>query len=73
MSRCYAGDPEWFRNGKRDMDRTTRFWDRIAERYARQPIADEAAYQKKLEQTREYLRPDSWVGATMSRRGSTPC
>ncbi len=34
------------------------FWDRIAERYARQPIADQAAYQRKLEVSREYFRPD---------------
>lgn len=40
------------------MDQSIRFWDRIAERYARQPIADEAAYRKKLQVTREYLRPD---------------
>lgn len=36
----------------------SRFWDRLAERYARQPIADEAAYQHKLRVTRGYLRPD---------------
>jgi ubiquinone/menaquinone biosynthesis C-methylase UbiE len=35
-----------------------RFWDRLAERYARQPIADEAVYQRKLQLTRDYLRPD---------------
>jgi len=38
-----------------------RFWDRMAERYARQPIADEAAYQRKLQITRDYLRPDMAV------------
>ncbi len=35
-----------------------RFWDKMADRYARQPIADEAAYQRKLQITRDYLRPD---------------
>jgi ubiquinone/menaquinone biosynthesis C-methylase UbiE len=40
------------------MGRSSRFWDSIAERYSRQPIADEAAYQKKLRVTREYLEPD---------------
>lgn len=35
-----------------------RFWDRLADRYARQPIADEAAYRTKLEVTRSYLKPD---------------
>lgn len=40
------------------MEQSAKFWDRIAKRYSRQPIADEATYQKKLEITREYLRPD---------------
>lgn len=34
-----------------------RFWDRIADSYARRPIADEGAYQKKLAITQQYLRP----------------
>lgn len=38
-----------------------RFWDRIAERYARQPIADSAHYERKLALTQQYLRPDSRV------------
>ena len=38
-----------------------RFWDRMAERYAQQPIADEAAYQRKLQITRDYLQPDMTV------------
>lgn len=38
-----------------------KFWDRIAKRYARQPVADEAAYRTKLEKTREYLTADSEV------------
>ncbi len=40
------------------MNRTAKFWDRISEGYSKQPIADEAAYQKKLEVTRDYLTPD---------------
>jgi len=40
------------------MNETARFWDRIAERYSKQPITDQAAYEKKLQATREYLRPD---------------
>lgn len=35
-----------------------KFWDRHAEGYAKRPVADEEAYQKKLEITRGYLRPD---------------
>lgn len=47
------------------------FWDRIAERYARQPVADEASYQKKLEITRRYFRPDSQVMEFGCGTGST--
>jgi len=43
------------------MGRPTKFWDRIAERYAKRPVADEASYQKKLQVTQEYLRPDMEV------------
>jgi len=35
-----------------------RFWDRMAARYSRSPIADEATYQEKLRITRSYLQPD---------------
>lgn len=35
-----------------------RFWDKMADKYARQPIADEAAYERKLAITRSHLRPD---------------
>ena len=38
-----------------------RFWDKMADSYARQPIADEAAYQAKLKVTQSYLRPDMEV------------
>ncbi len=37
------------------MTDTSKFWDRIAERYAKQPIADQESYQKKVQITREYL------------------
>lgn len=47
------------------------FWDRIAKRYARTPIADEAAYQKKLEITRTDFRPDSRVLEFGCGTGST--
>lgn len=43
------------------MPRPTSFWDRIAERYARQKVADEASYERKLEVTRGYLQPDMAV------------
>jgi ubiquinone/menaquinone biosynthesis C-methylase UbiE len=53
------------------MDKSTRFWDRIARRYSRQPIADEAAYQKKLEVTRQYFRPETEVLEIGCGTGST--
>mgnify|MGYP000132329826 CR=1 FL=1 len=53
------------------MEQTTKFWDRIAERYSRQPIADEAAYQKKLQVTREVFKPDMTVLEFGCGTGST--
>ncbi len=37
------------------MGTAKRFWDWHAERYAKQPIADEGSYRKKLEITQRYL------------------
>lgn len=53
------------------MTSASRFWDRIAGRYARSPIADEAAYQKKLAITRGYFRPDMEVLEFGCGTGST--
>ncbi len=53
------------------MDRSTKFWDRIAERYSKQPIADETAYQKKLQVTREYFQPNMEVLEFGCGTGST--
>jgi len=39
------------------MNNSAKFWDKVAERYSRQPVADEAAYQEKLQVTREYFQP----------------
>ena len=38
-----------------------KFWDRIAKKYARTPIKDEAYYQETLERSLSYLTPDSQV------------
>ncbi len=35
-----------------------KFWDRMAKRYARSPVGDEAAYQEKLRKTRAVLTPE---------------
>ena len=53
------------------MDRSSKFWDKIAERYSKQPVADEAAYQKKLQVTREYFRPHMEVLEFGCGTGST--
>lgn len=53
------------------MDYSAKFWDRIAKRYARQPIADEAAYQKKLKVTRQYFEPSMEVLELGCGTGST--
>jgi ubiquinone/menaquinone biosynthesis C-methylase UbiE len=47
------------------------FWDRIAARYSKKPVPDEAVYQRKLEVTREYFRPDMQVLEFGCGTGST--
>ena len=47
------------------------FWDLLAKRYSKQPIADQAAYEKKLEVTRSYLTPESEVFEFGCGTGST--
>ena len=34
------------------------FWDKLADKYASKPIADQTAYRTKLARTQEFLRPD---------------
>ena len=48
-----------------------KFWDRIAKRYEKKPVGDEAAYQTKLATTREYFRPDMQVLEIGCGTGST--
>ena len=58
----YAGDM---------MAQSAKFWDKVAERYAKRPLADEAAYQKKLQVTRKYFQPDMEVLEFGCGTGST--
>lgn len=53
------------------MARSAGFWNVIAGRYSRQPVADEAAYRHKLEVTRSYLRPEMEVLEFGCGTGST--
>ena len=43
------------------MAQPSRFWDRHAKGYAKRPVADEAAYQRKLKVTQDYLTLDMEV------------
>ena len=43
------------------MNHSTKFWDKIAESYSKQPVIDEAAYEKKLQITQAYFQADMEV------------
>ncbi|MGD1864610.1 MAG: class I SAM-dependent methyltransferase [Phormidesmis sp.] len=43
------------------MVQASQFWNKIADKYSKQPIADEVAYQKKLAVTRDYFRTEMEV------------
>jgi cyclopropane fatty-acyl-phospholipid synthase-like methyltransferase len=53
------------------MDRETAFWNKLADKYSRRPVADEAAYKKKLEVTRKYFEPNMEVLEIGCGTGST--
>ena len=43
------------------MNADTRFWDNFAEKYAKKPVGDVAAFEKKKAITRALLRPDATI------------
>lgn len=47
------------------------FWNVMAKNYAKSPVSDEAAYQKKLKKTRDLFRPDMDVLEIGCGTGST--
>ncbi|MBD3855784.1 MAG: class I SAM-dependent methyltransferase [Acidobacteria bacterium] len=53
------------------MNPSAKFWDRIANRYSKRPVADEESYQEKLRVTRTYFRPDMEVLEFGCGTGST--
>lgn len=53
------------------MNQDSRFWDRIADRYSRKPIADEETYKKKLQITRDYFHSDMEILEFGCGTGST--
>ena len=48
-----------------------KFWDFIAKKYARDPVANPVAYQKKLDITRQYMNKDMQVAELACGTGST--
>lgn len=53
------------------MQKDQKFWDKIAPKYARDPIADEAAYEQTLARTISYLDPQDRVLELGCGTGST--
>ncbi|GHA17255.1 methyltransferase [Devosia pacifica] len=53
------------------MAEDARFWNRMARRYAAQPVADQAVYEEKLHRTRRYLSSESQVLEFGCGTGST--
>lgn len=53
------------------MTHSSAFWDKVAERYSKKPVVDEAAYQEKLRITRDYFRSDMEVLEIGCGTGST--
>lgn len=53
------------------MTHSPAFWDRVAERYSKNPVSDEASYQEKLRVTRDYFRPNMEVLEIGCGTGST--
>jgi len=53
------------------MNQSAKFWDKLAKGYAKQPVADEQAYQQKLKLTQTYLEPQMEVMEFGCGTGST--
>ncbi|WP_176085417.1 class I SAM-dependent methyltransferase [Martelella sp. HB161492] len=47
------------------------FWDRLAARYAKSPVADQGGYERTLERTRSHLKRTDQVGELGCGTGST--
>jgi ubiquinone/menaquinone biosynthesis C-methylase UbiE len=53
------------------MSDSQKFWDKTAERYAKSPVSDQETYQRKLDETRSFLREDMQVLEFGCGTGST--
>lgn len=54
-----------------ETDKNAKFWNKLAQKYAAQPVKHQAAYQTKLERTQAYLTPDSKLFEFGCGTGST--
>lgn len=43
------------------MSKSDKFWDKVAEKYAKKPVPDEAIYQRKLSETQSFFSPDMHI------------
>lgn len=50
---------------------SARFWDKLAPKYSKKPVPDESIYQRKLQLTQQYLKPDDVVLEFGCGTGST--
>lgn len=53
------------------MDTDSRFWDKVADKYAQRPISDKVAYEEKLKLTQRYFTPESRILEFGCGTGST--
>ena len=53
------------------MDKSAKFWDKIAQKYAKRPVSNPDAYAEKLAKSREYMTSDSSVLELGCGTGST--
>ncbi len=52
-------------------DKSAKFWNKLADKYSKQPVKDETAYQHKLDKTQEYLNSNMKVLEFACGTGST--
>ena len=53
------------------MNKSAKFWDKIAHKYAKRPVSNQEAYEKKLAKSREYMSSESSVLELGCGTGST--
>ncbi|TPW31681.1 class I SAM-dependent methyltransferase [Martelella alba] len=54
-----------------NMERDAGFWNKLAEKYAKSPVADQKAYERTLERTQAHLKPGDHVAELGCGTGSS--